>query len=190
MKKLRLLIPIVTFLFVCIFFYRGLFSDPRDIKNASLDREFPAFALADLMTPDLKRTESELMGKVTLVNVWGTWCITCRVELPFLTQLKQQESMRIVGVYYDNAVDAAFGPVDVSKTRLEVRQMLGQLGDPFLYNVYDEKRDLSLDLGITGAPESFLVNKQGKIVWHRRGDINVRLWQEELKPLFEKLKAE
>ncbi|AWB67402.1 thiol:disulfide interchange protein [Saccharobesus litoralis] len=190
MKKTYLIIPIIAFLAISVFFYKGLFSDPTNIENVSLHRDFPAFHLGDLMDSKVQRDESEFIGKVTLVNVWGTWCVTCRIELPFLTQLREQHNMRIVGVYYDNAADAAFGEVDIRSTRLEVKQMLGQLGDPFIYNVYDKTRDLSLDLGITGAPESFLVNKAGKIIWHRRGDINSRIWQSELKPLFEQALAE
>lgn len=189
MGKLKLLLPIVAFLLTSIFFYKGLFSDPTNIENASLQRSFPTFKLNDLMDDTKVYTEADIKGDVTLVNVWGTWCVTCRVELPFLTYLREQEGMRIVGVYYDNQADAAFGEIDVNKTREDVVAMLGQLGDPFAFNVYDIDRDLSLDLGITGAPESFLVDKAGKIVWHRRGDINERLWTKELKPLYKNLLA-
>ena len=165
-----------------IFLYKGLFSDPTDIKNANVERQFPDFNLPDLMDENLFYQKDSVKGDYTLVNVWGTWCVTCRVELPYMTRLRQ-EGVRIVGVYYDNAADAAFGEVNVEQTRLEVKQMLAQLGNPFQFNIYDVKRDLSLDLGVTGAPESFLVNPEGVIIAHRRGAIDERVWQKEFQPL-------
>ncbi|NTS76361.1 redoxin family protein [Catenovulum sp. SM1970] len=158
-----------------------------NIENVQVERQFPSFKLKDLMDDSIEYTAADVKGQVTLVNVWGVWCVTCRIELPFLTQLRQVQGMRIVGVYYDNAADAVFGDVDINQTRKEVVQMLGQYGDPFVFNIYDAKRDLSLDLGITGAPEHFLVDVDGTIVWHRRGDINPRIWQDELAPIYQGL---
>ncbi|WP_343044175.1 redoxin family protein [Marinifaba aquimaris] len=184
--KFKLIIPGI-FLVFCGFFYSGLFSDPMNIENVQVERQFPSFKLKDLMDDSIEYTAADVKGQVTLVNVWGVWCVTCRIELPFLTQLRQVQGMRIVGVYYDNAADAVFGDVDINQTRKEVVQMLGQYGDPFVFNIYDAKRDLSLDLGITGAPEHFLVDVDGTIVWHRRGDINPRIWQDELAPIYQGL---
>ncbi len=186
MKNIKLILPIVLFLGVSVFFFKGLFSDPKNIENVQVKQSFPAFKLHDLMDSDRYYDESSIKGQVTLVNLWGTWCITCRIELPFLTQLKQQ-GVRVVGIYYDNAADSVFGDVDINKTRKEVSKMLRQLGNPFEFNVYDGKRDLTLDLGVTAAPESFLVDADGTIVWHRRGEINERIWQQELGPLYQSL---
>ncbi|WP_016954822.1 DsbE family thiol:disulfide interchange protein [Catenovulum agarivorans] len=183
MKNYKLLIPIVAFLLVSIFLYKGLYSDPTNIENANLAKPFPQFQLADLMDENKLYTKQDLLGEYTLINVWGTWCVTCRVELPFMTQLRQQ-GIKIVGVYYDNAAEAAFGELDVRNTRKDVTQMLAQLGNPFQFNIYDEKRDLSLDLGVTGAPESFLIDDKGTIIAHRRGAIDHRVWQNEFAPLF------
>ncbi len=182
MKNLRLFIPIGVFLLTAVFLYKGLFSDPTNIENANLERPFPEFKLPDLMDPSISYSKQDVMGDMTLVNVWGTWCVTCRVELPFMTRLRQQ-GVRIVGVYYDNAAEAAFGNLDVSQTQQEVKEMLAQLGNPFQFNIYDVKRDLSLDLGVTGAPESFLVNEKGIILAHRRGAIDERIWQKEFAPI-------
>ncbi|WAJ69255.1 DsbE family thiol:disulfide interchange protein [Catenovulum adriaticum] len=186
MKKLRLFIPISVFLLTAVFLYKGLFSDPTDIKNANLEREFPEFELPNLMDESHIYNKADLLGEVTLVNVWGTWCVTCRVELPFMTQLRNQ-GVRIVGVYYDNAAEAAFGNVNLAKTQAEVEQMLAQLGNPFQFNIYDVKRDLSLDLGVTGAPESFLIDQNGVILAHRRGAIDERVWQQQFQPLIERV---
>lgn len=182
MKSFRLAIPIISFLAISIFLYRGLFSDPSHIDNANLKRDFPEFSLPDLMDDSVIYDKSVLKQGYTLVNVWGTWCNTCIVEIPFMVKLRQQ-GFRIVGLYYDNAADAAFGNVDVVRTRQQVTDMLGQLGNPFEFNIYDIKRDLSLDLGVTGAPESFLVNQNGVIIAHHRGDINPQVWQDAFLPL-------
>ncbi|MCU4675785.1 redoxin family protein [Catenovulum sp. 2E275] len=184
MNKMRLFIPVGVFLLTAIFLYKGLFSDPTNIENANMQRSFPEFNLPDLMQPAKQYSKQDLVGETTLINVWGTWCVTCRVELPFMTRLREQ-GVRIVGVYYDNAAEAAFGNVDLAQTQAEVKAMLAQLGNPFQFNIYDVKRDLSLDLGVTGAPESFLLNKDGVIIAHRRGAIDERVWQKEFQPLIE-----
>ncbi|MER2493476.1 DsbE family thiol:disulfide interchange protein [Catenovulum sediminis] len=187
MKNFKVLVPIITFLFISIFLYKGLYSDPTDIENANLQRPFPEFKLNDLMNPDKSYNKADLLGEVTLINVWGTWCVTCRVELPFMTRLSEQ-GIRIIGVYYDNAAEAVFSGVDLIQTQQDVKQMLSQLGNPFRFNIYDVNRDLSLDLGVTGAPESFLLDANGVIVAHRRGAIDERVWEKEFAPLIRQLK--
>lgn len=187
MKSIKLAVPIITFLVVSLFLFKGLFSDPTNIENVSVDRPFPEFKLHGLMDENRFYQKQDLLGEPILINVWGTWCVTCRVELPFLTELKQKHGVKVVGVYYENAADVSFGDVDLGKTQQEVVEMLAVLGNPFAFNIYDGKRDLALDLGVTGAPEHFLVDKDGYIRWHRRGDINERVWQSELAPLYQSL---
>ncbi|WP_017445163.1 thiol:disulfide interchange protein [Gayadomonas joobiniege] len=182
MKHLKLFIPVAAFLAASVFFYMGLFSDPTDVKNANLQRPMPEFSLPDLMQPEKTYHREDLLGEVTLINVWGTWCVTCRVELPYMTKLRQQ-GIKIVGVYYDNAAEAEFSGINLQQTQADVKQMLANLGNPFVFNIYDKDRDLSLDLGVTGAPESFLIDPEGQIIAHRRGAIDERVWQRDFAPL-------
>jgi cytochrome c biogenesis protein CcmG/thiol:disulfide interchange protein DsbE len=180
------LLPLVAFLSVLGFLYKGLFSDPRDHQSSLLQQPMPEFVLPDLMDTQQTYSEDVFLGEVTLLNVWGVWCITCAIELPYLKQL-QQEGKHIVGLYYDQDIDPDFGIKTVTRVQQEVTDKLNQLGNPYAFNIFDVKRDLSLDLGVTGAPETYLIDKQGKIRLHHIGDINPRVWKNKFAGLYQEL---
>ena len=187
MKKwLVFLLPLLAFGVLLIFLFQGLFSDPREHKSSLLEQPMPAFVLPDLMQPEREYTQEVFAGKVTLLNVWGVWCITCAIELPYLTQL-QQEGKHIVGLYYDQDIDPDFGLKTVARVQQEVTQKLAQLGNPYAYNIFDVKRNLSLDLGVTGAPETFLIDQQGHIRLHHIGDLNPRVWRNKFESVYQSL---
>jgi cytochrome c biogenesis protein CcmG, thiol:disulfide interchange protein DsbE len=187
MKKfLVFLLPLLAFATLLVFLYQGLFSDPRQHESSLLQQPMPAFNLPDLMQPEFEYTQDVFAGKVTLLNVWGVWCITCAIELPYLTQL-QQEGKHIVGLYYDQDIDPDFGVKTVARVQQEVTQKLSQLGNPYAYNIFDVKRNLSLDLGVTGAPETFLIDQQGRIILHHIGDLNPRVWRNKFEPVYQSL---
>lgn len=187
MKKIALfLVPLGAFLALIVFLYQGLFSDPRQHQSSLLEQPMPEFNLPDLMNVEKIYTQEVFLGEVTLLNVWGVWCVTCAVELPYLTQLRQ-EGKHIVGLYYDQDIDPDFGIKTVSRVQQEVTEKLSQLGNPYAYNIFDIKRDLSLDLGVTGAPETYLIDRQGKIRIHHIGDINPRVWRNKFAALYDEL---
>lgn len=188
-KYLLFLIPLVGFAGLLVFLYQGLFSDPRAHQSTLLEHKVPAFTLPDLMQTDRQYTAEVFNGKVTLLNVWGVWCITCAIELPYLTQLSQ-EGKHIVGLYYDQDIDPDFGLKTVARVQQEVTQKLSQLGNPYAFNIFDVKRNLSLDLGVTGAPETFLIDQQGRIRLHHIGDLNPRVWSKKFEPLYQQLVSE
>ena len=188
-KYILFLLPLVAFVGLLVFLYQGLFSDPRAHKSSLLEHTMPAFSLPDLMQTERQYTAEVFNGKVTLLNVWGVWCITCAIELPYLTQL-QQEGKHIVGLYYDQDIDPDFGIKTVSRVQQEVTQKLSQLGNPYAFNIFDVKRDLSLDLGVTGAPETFLIDQHGRIRLHHIGDLNPRVWKNKFEALYQELVAE
>lgn len=176
MAKLKFFLPLAAFLVLSGFLLSGLFSDPRKIESALLNRPVPAFSLPDLANPAQQRTRNDLTGRVTLLNVWGLWCPTCNAELAFLTELRQQ-GVAIVGLYYVQPVDSDFGDkFDIDQLRLDVARKLADQGDPYQFNVVDEQRSLIFDLGVTGAPETFIVDKTGTIRYHHIGDINPQNW--------------
>ena len=189
MKKIALfVIPLVFFVLLLTFLLKGLFSDPRAYKSSLLDKPVPVFNLPDLMQMDVRYNPEVFTGQVTLLNVWGVWCITCAVELPYLKQLRS-EGKRIVGLYYDQDIDPDFGIKTVERIQIEVRDKLAQLGNPYQFNIFDVKRDLSLDLGVTGAPETFLIDQQGIVRLHHIGDINPRVWRNKFAPIYDALIA-
>lgn len=189
MKKISVfLVPLGLFVLLAVFLFQGLFSDPRAHKSSLLDKPVPGFSLPDLMQSQITYTPEVFNGHVTLLNVWGVWCITCAVEIPYLVQLKE-EGKHIVGLYYDQDIDPDFGLKTVDRVQQEVKQKLSELGNPYAFNIFDVKRDLSLDLGVTGAPETFLVDKQGVVRLHHIGDINPRVWRNKFAPIYQALTA-
>lgn len=191
MKKMSLVaIPLVLFSLLVIFLFKGLFSDPRELDSQVKDKTLPAFSLPDLMQPDVTYTPEDLKGQVTILNVWGVWCVTCAVEMPYLTQLKNEQDVHIVGLYFDQDLDPDFGTKTLSRVQQEVTEMLSRYGNPYAYNIFDVYRDTSLDLGVTGAPEHFVIDANGVIRMHHIGDINERVWNTKVGPLYNKLVAQ
>jgi len=183
------LIPLILFFALCIFLYKGLFSDPTVRESEALLKPFPQFSLPDLNDATIVHTNNLFAEEVTLVNVWGVWCITCAIELPYLTALSDQ-GLRVVGLYYDQDIDPDFGTKTINRVRQEVIQTTNKYGNPFDYNIFDVYRDTELDLGVTGAPESFLVDQQGIIRVHHLGDINPRVWRNKFAPALEAIAPE
>jgi cytochrome c biogenesis protein CcmG/thiol:disulfide interchange protein DsbE len=161
MQRLTLFIPFAIFVLLGFFLWRGLYLDPKDIPSALVDKNFPNFELPALGNGEIK-TVSDLKGTVQLVNVWGTWCISCKVEHPFLVELAEQ-GVSIVGINYKDDNDAAL-------------KWLKDLGNPYIFTVDDEEGTLSMDLGVTGAPETFIVDAKGVVRHKHQGVITKANW--------------
>ena len=188
MKKISFfLIPLVIFLLLVVFLFQGLFSNPRELDSQVQDKPVPAFSLPDLMQPDITYTQDVFKGEVTILNVWGVWCVTCAVEMPFLTKLSEEQNVNFVGLYFDQDLDPDFGTKTLSRVQQEVTSMLGRYGNPYQYNIFDVYRDTSLDLGVTGAPEHFLIDSRGVVRMHHIGDINPRVWENKIAPVYNQL---
>ncbi|EPC02810.1 thiol oxidoreductase DsbE [Litchfieldella anticariensis FP35 = DSM 16096] len=173
-RRLLLLLPLVGFLLLSGFLYMGLSLDPFQRDSALLAREFPEFQLSTLEDSEVLVDESLLKGEVTLVNVWGEWCPTCKQEMPQLLSLAER-GVRLIGVDYKD-------------TRAKGQEFLEEFGNPFEVNVFDPEGDLGFELGVYGAPETFLVDRDGIIRYHHTGYIKpedvvqtilpeVRKWQ-------------
>lgn len=187
-RKYLAVAPLLVFACVCVFLYLGLFANPREIQTGRLGQQMPEFSLPDLMQDNKQWTDASLKGDVYLLNVWGTWCPTCLAELGYLTKLREQ-GVKIIGLYYVQGYDADFdGAFDIQALRDEVNDMLQRAGNPYQSNILDLHRTLSLDLGVSGAPETFLVDKNGTILLHHTGDINPRVWRAKFAPKIQELK--
>ncbi|SSJ37282.1 cytochrome c-type biogenesis protein CcmG/DsbE, thiol:disulfide oxidoreductase [Klebsiella pneumoniae] len=151
MNRKLLFIPLVLFLALAAALFWQL------MRNAEGD--------------DPTTLESALIGKPLLLNVWATWCPTCRAEHQFLNGLAQQ-GVRVVGMNYKD-------------DRQKAMSWLQRLGNPYRLSLYDGNGMLGLDLGVYGAPETFLIDGQGIIRWRHAGDLNERVWREELQPLWD-----
>ena len=172
MSRASLFIPLTAFVVIVALLYAGFsLNDPHQLPSALIGKPFPNFDLPALGSDsgtDQRLTRADVRGPV-LVNVWATWCPTCRAEHAELLRIHEESGLRIVGVNYkDNPAQA--------------RLWLSELGNPYEFNVVDAQGTLGVDLGVYGAPESFLVDASGTIVYKRVGDVNRRVWQEEIKP--------
>jgi cytochrome c biogenesis protein CcmG/thiol:disulfide interchange protein DsbE len=172
MKRLILLLPLAIFLGVALFLYRGLFLDPSELPSALIGKPFPAFSLP-AVEGDQTISQADLKGQPALVNVWATWCVACRVEHPVLNQLAQL-GVTIHGVNYKDDNAAA-------------QKWLVEFHDPYQLNIDDARGSLGLDLGVYGAPETFLIDKDGIIRHKFVGVIDERVWREQLAPLYQEL---
>ena len=179
MNRASLFVPLGVFAVLAVLFWVGLGrDDPHKLPSALLDKAFPAFSLPLLQTaqqspvpasPAVRADHTKLRGEVHLVNVWATWCPTCKAEHAELMKISQTEKIAIVGVdYKDDAGDAV--------------QWIARFGNPYVWTVVDAEGTLGVDLGVYGAPETFLVDRKGIIRYKWVGDVNERVWTSELKP--------
>lgn len=175
-RRLLLLIPLALFVGLGVFLYQGLALNPSARESALLAREFPAFRLSTLADPEARVDESLLQGQVTLVNVWGEWCPTCKQEMPQLLALDER-GVRLIGVDYKD-------------TRAKGREFLDEFGDPFALNIFDPEGDLGFELGVYGAPETFIVDAQGVIRYHHTGYITPEDVDQVILPEVEKWRGE
>ncbi|RRV17927.1 DsbE family thiol:disulfide interchange protein [Pseudomonas saudiphocaensis] len=173
MKRLLMLLPLLVFLTVAVFLYRGLFLDPSELPSALIDKPVPEFSLPSLETPERMLSAADFKGEAALINVWATWCPTCRAEHEMLNQLAGQ-GVVVYGVNYKDDSEAA-------------RRWLNELGNPYRLNVEDPEGSLGINLGVYGAPETFLIDKNGVIRHKYVGAIDQRVWREQLAPLYQEL---
>jgi len=169
MSRIMVWLPLAVFAVLVGFFFKGLTLDPNEQPSALIGQPVPEFQLTDLNTGQPLSRE-QLPQQPFLLNVWASWCITCQVEHPYLTQLSQQ--MPVVGLNYKDTETAA-------------RNWLQKLGDPYAVQIFDPTGSLGLDLGVAGAPETFLVDGSGVIHARIQGEVNQRVFERQIQPLLE-----
>lgn len=170
MNRLKLFIPLFVFVVMAVFLWRGLSIDPSHLPSALIDKPVPEFSLPNLLDTEQLVTTEDLKGEPYLLNVWATWCPSCRVEHPYLNMLAEQ-GVRIVGMNYKDEDDPA-------------KEWLKNFSDPYAVNIADREGTLGLDLGVYGAPETFVVDAQGVIRYRHVGVVNEKVWRSELAPIY------
>tara|TARA_B100000963_G_C22609941_1_gene664382 strand:- start:908 stop:1417 length:510 start_codon:yes stop_codon:yes gene_type:complete len=167
----RLLFLIFSGFFIGFVYFFSLSLSKPKLPDISLQegKKIPFFQELIDLNGEIINTQRLTSGAV-LLNVWASWCITCLVEHPFLTKLSEDNNLVIIGINYKD---------DLSKAK----KYLDENGDPYEFSVFDFKGDYALKLGVTGAPETFLII-DGKIVKHRIGEINKKVWNDEFKLFF------
>lgn len=179
-KKLLLIAPLIAVLGLGGLLVKGIWDNENKPANYSFaaDKPMPDFDLPALPGFDKGLAKADLIGKVSLVNIWGSWCITCEYEHPMLLELADKTSIPIFGIDWREAK-----PEDGS-------QWLARKGNPYDQIGADPLSDLAIQLGVSGAPETFVVDKKGYIRWHHEGAITADLMTKELFPLIKQLQGE
>ncbi len=164
MKRGLLFIPLGLFIVLGAFLWKGLSIDPTELPSALLGKPFPNFKVETVENANKIATNADLIGQPVLVNVWATWCPSCRHEHAQLLRMAQENKIPIIGLNYKDNREAALN-------------WLQQLGNPYQFNIYDEKGMLGLDLGVYGAPETYLLDKNGIVKYRHVGGVTDEVWQ-------------
>jgi len=170
LRRLVYFLPLVFFLSLGLLLWGGIGEDPSELPSVLVGKPLPDFALLRFSS-DAILTAQDMPHEAYLLNVWASWCVSCRMEHPFLQQLAA-EGIPVIGLNYKD--DAS-----------EARQMLNDLGNPYRFSISDPEGTLGLDLGVSGAPETFLIDAQGIIRYRRIGVLNPDIWREQLLPFFQ-----
>lgn len=170
----RFVIPLVLFAVLVVFLAIGLGRDPHEVPSPLINKPAPAFQLAQLKDPSRTFSPAEMKGKVWLLNVWASWCFSCREEHPLLLQVAKSG---VVPIYGLNSKDK----------REDALSWLAELGDPYVLSVSDLDGRVGIDYGVYGAPETYLIDRNGVIRFKQVGPVTAELWEQKILPLVKEL---
>jgi cytochrome c biogenesis protein CcmG/thiol:disulfide interchange protein DsbE len=171
---MRFIWPFIVFVVLAGFLYVGLHLDPREVPSPLIGKPAPAFNLPQLHDPTKQFSPQQMKGKVWLLNVWASWCVSCKEEHPILVELARQNIVPVYGLdYKDKRVDA--------------EMTLSSAGDPYTLVVSDSDGRIGIDYGVYGVPETYVIDKQGVIQYKQIGPITHRSLREKILPLVAEL---
>lgn len=170
----RFLIPLGVFIVLLVFLFVGLGLDPREVPSPLINKPAPAFQLRQLQQPDKTLSREDLLGKVWLLNVWASWCVSCRQEHPLLVEFSRGNVVPIYGLNYKDTPNEALA-------------WLKQLGDPYTSSIEDRDGRVGIDYGVYGVPETFVIDKVGVIRYKQIGPITPEALKNKILPLVKEL---
>jgi cytochrome c biogenesis protein CcmG, thiol:disulfide interchange protein DsbE len=173
----RYLIPLGIFIALTVLLYIGLGLNPREVPSPLIGKPAPAFELASVADPGRTLASTELRGQVYLLNVWASWCVSCRQEHPLLMRLARSGTVPIYGLNYKDQ-------------RGDAQRWLAQFGDPYAESLFDTDGRVGMDYGVYGTPETFVIDKQGMIRHKKIGPVTEADLNDTILPLVKKLQAE
>ena len=174
MKALKFAIPLALFVLLTGFLAVGLMRDPREVPSPFIGKPAPAFELAQLHDRTLGFTPHDMKGRVWLLNVWASWCVSCRLEHPLLVELARREVVPIVGLNYKDKPEDGV-------------QWLTKFGNPYVLSAFDADGRVGIDYGVYGVPETFVIDRQGVIRYKQIGPITPEALEKTLLPLIRRL---
>ena len=174
---LRYLIPLGVFLVLVVFLAIGLGRDPREVPSPLINKAAPTFRLPQLREPTKTFSAEDMRGKVWVLNVWASWCVSCRDEHPLLIEYAKTGAVPIYGLNWKDK-------------REDALDWLGELGDPYVASAVDIDGRVAIDYGVYGAPETYLIDQAGVIRHKHIGPVTPDAWKNDFLPLVQQLNRE
>lgn len=170
----RRFVPLALFGVTAAFLGAGLTLDPRELPSPLIGRKAPPFELSPLGAPEKRVTADAFAGEVWILNVWASWCVSCREEHAALTALARSGAAPVVGLNYKDEAESALA-------------WLGRFGDPYALSLHDREGRLGMDYGVYGVPETFVIDRTGVIRYKRVGILTPEIVRERILPLVKEL---
>ncbi len=170
----RYLIPLAVFFVLVAFLAIGLGLNPREVPSPLIGKPAPAFELARLQEPDKVFARKDMLGKVWLLNVWASWCVSCREEHPILLELAKSNTVPVYGLNYKDR-------------RGDALAWLKQFGDPYELSISDSDGRVGINYGVYGVPETFVIDKAGMIRYKQIGPVTPQALKDKILPLVRQL---
>jgi cytochrome c biogenesis protein CcmG/thiol:disulfide interchange protein DsbE len=174
LRFLRWSLPLAIFAVIVAFLFVGLFRDPREVPSPLIGKPAPAFSLAQLHEPGKRLAAADMRGQVWLLNVWASWCVSCRVEHPLLIDLAKANVVPVIGLAYKDKPEDGLA-------------WLATNGDPYKLSIVDLDGRVGIDFGVYGVPETFVIDKAGVIRYKQIGPLTADALKQTILPLVREL---
>lgn len=173
---MRYLVPLLVFVIMVIFLAIGLTLDPREVPSPLIGKPAPAFILPQVTDSERTLSPADLKGQVYLLNVWASWCVSCREEHPVLLDLSRKHIVSLYGLNYKDE-------------REEAQNWLNRFGNPYIASASDTDGHIGINWGVYGVPETFVIDKFGIIRYKHTGPVTPAVLEKTLLPLIRELQA-
>ena len=167
MKKI---LPLLVFLLVGVFLFLSLNSDPNKLPSPLVGKKFPIIEGTDFYSNETVKLNDLMDNNLALVNVWASWCVTCRKEHQVIMNIAKNNNLKLIGINYKD-------------TKSDGREYLKVMGNPFDEIVFDPNGEIGMELGVYATPETFLISREGLIIHKHIGEITKEIWNEDFLPL-------
>ena len=167
MKKI---LPLLIFLVVGIFLFLSLNSDPNKLPSPLVGKKFPIIEGTDFYSNETVKLNDLMDNNLALVNVWASWCVTCRKEHQVIMNIAKNTNLKLIGINYKD-------------TKSDGEEYLKVMGNPFDEIVFDPNGEIGMELGVYATPETFLISREGLIIHKHIGEITKEIWNENFLPL-------
>lgn len=174
MKNLRFLIPLLVLAGLVWFLGTGLKLDPKEVPSPLIGKPAPGFQLTRLDNATVSIRQSDMLGKVWMLNVWASWCVACRQEHPLLVEFARSKLLPIYGLNYKD-------------DRLAGLRWLSNFGNPYEASLFDQDGRVGIDFGVYGVPETFIIDRQGVIRFKQIGPLTPEVIKTQIEPLVRQL---